>query len=95
MNDLTLANEKLKLQLEDRERTVGRLEKLTADADDWRQAALEARFRRAQLSNSTSSAFAVDDLDAADIFRRRRRRDLDLSSDRLHEFDSRDREISR
>lgn len=84
MNELILANEKLKLRLEDRDRTIGRLEKLEASAEEWRQVALQARFKRAQqLPHTTSAAFAIDDLDADEVLRRRRRRDLDLPANRL------------
>jgi hypothetical protein len=68
LNDLTLANEKLKLQLEDRERTINRLENLaaaTTPLNNWRLPTGGAR-------GLPRSVAAYDDID---IDRRRRERD--------------------
>lgn len=67
LNDLTLANEKLKLQLQDRERIINRLENMaaaTTPLSDWRLPIGGAR----GLTRST----AYDDID---VDRRRRERD--------------------
>jgi len=68
LNDLTLSNEKLKLQLEDRERTISRLDRMPpmmTTINDWPTAPAAGGHR----SLSRASA---DDID---IDRRRRERD--------------------
>ena len=81
LNDLTLTNEKLKLQLEDRDRTISRLDRMTA-SNDWPSAAAAAAGFRGM------SRASADDID---IDRRRRERD----STNRYENDVTNKEIIR
>lgn len=52
---MTLTNEKLKLQLEDRERTIAHLDKMTSTTADWRHGG-----RNQPRTAGTADDFEID-----------------------------------